>query len=206
MKLYTFDPAPNPQRLTLFMKYKGIEIETHQVDWAKEEHLSDEYRAIVPDGTVPSLVLDDGTVLSEVVGICTYLEALYPEKPMMGTSALEKAQVISWDHKLFNMVFIAIAEALRNATPAFADRALPGPLNVPQIPDLVTRGKMRLNYAWEALDKTVPSQGFLAGAALSLADIDMMVCAGFSGWVKCAPPEELTRLHAYLRRVGAELG
>ena len=32
MKLYTYDPAPNPRRLALFMQYKGIQIETVQVD------------------------------------------------------------------------------------------------------------------------------------------------------------------------------
>ena len=29
MKLYTFDPAPNPQRLKLFIDFKGLEIDTH---------------------------------------------------------------------------------------------------------------------------------------------------------------------------------
>mgnify|MGYP001822515460 CR=1 FL=1 len=65
MKLYTYDPAPSPQRLAQFMKYKGIEIETQQIDMMGGEHLSDEYRAIVPERTVPALVLDDGTVFAE---------------------------------------------------------------------------------------------------------------------------------------------
>jgi len=41
MKLYTYDPAPSPQRLALFMHYKGIEIDTEQVDMAAGEHLGD---------------------------------------------------------------------------------------------------------------------------------------------------------------------
>ena len=95
MKLYTYDPAPNPRRLALFMQYKGIEIETVQVDMMKAEQLAEEYRQINPQCTVPALQLDDGNVLCEVIGICMYLEGLYPDKPLLGSTALEKAQVIS---------------------------------------------------------------------------------------------------------------
>ena len=46
MKLYTFDPAPNPRRLALFMQYKGIEIETQQIDLMAGEQFSDDYRKL----------------------------------------------------------------------------------------------------------------------------------------------------------------
>ena len=134
MKLYTYDPAPNPRRLTLFMQYKGIELDTQQVDLGTAEQLGDEYRKINPECSVPALVLDDGTVLTEVIGICAYLEALYPDKPLLGSTAKEKAQIISWDHRLFANVFSAIASILRNRSKAMVNRALPGPLDVPQIP------------------------------------------------------------------------
>ena len=60
MKLYTYDPAPNPRRLALFMAWKGIDVETQQVDLMTGEQLGDDYRAINPECTVPTLVLDDG--------------------------------------------------------------------------------------------------------------------------------------------------
>lgn len=206
MKLYTFDRAPNPQRLTYFMKYKGIELDTRQIDMMTGEQLGDEYRAINPACTVPALVLDDGTVMTEVVGICHYLESLYPAKPLMGVTDLEKAQVISWDHKLFMSAFMAIAEILRNSSPGMVDRALPGPLNLAQIPELAERGRQRLQHAWETLENEVPAQGWLAGEHFSLADIDLHVCAGFSGWVKQTPPDSCPGLKAYLGRVASELG
>jgi glutathione S-transferase len=206
MKLYTFDSAPNPQRLGLFIKYKGIEIETQQVDMMSGEQLSDAYRSVNPACTVPALVLEDGTVMTEVVGMCHYLESLHPERPLMGTTALEKAQVISWDHKLFLSAFMAIAEILRNSSKGMVDRALPGPLNLPQIPALAERGAVRIDHAWQSLDADVPATGWLAGEHFSLADIDVHVVAAFSGWVKKAPPESCTNLHAYLQRVAAELG
>jgi glutathione S-transferase len=206
MKLYTYDPAPNPQRLTYFLAHKGIEIETVQIDMMGNEQLSDEYQAVNPLGTLPALILDDGTVLTEVIGICAYLEALHPEKPLLGTTPLEKAQVLSWDHKLFNSLMMAVAEALRNGTQAFENRALPGPLDVPQIAELVERGKLRLNHAWPSLNDELQGRDWLVGDTMTLADIDLMICGGFSRWVKCSPPENCANLHAHTARVKATLG
>tara|TARA_R110002110_G_scaffold415860_1_gene658739 strand:+ start:64693 stop:65325 length:633 start_codon:yes stop_codon:yes gene_type:complete len=206
MKLYTYDPAPNPRRLTLFMAYKGISLPTEQIDMMSGAQMADHYRAINPDCTVPALVLDDGTVMTEVIGICTYLEAMYPDKPLLGSTPLEKALVSGWDHKLFNMVVSAVAEVLRNSSPGFVDRALPGPVNVPQIPALAERGKQRLEHAWQTLEAEITGKTFLAGEHLSLADIDLLVCAEFAGWVKSAPPVSCSALHTYLDRVRTELG
>ena len=205
MKLYTFDAAPSPRRLGLFMQYKGIEIETRQVDMMAGEQLAPEYKAINPQCTVPALVLDDGTVLSEVIGICTYLEALHPDKPLFGTTPLEKALVASWIHKIFNSLMMGVAEALRNASPGFVNRALPGPLDVPQIPELAERGKMRLEHGWKAMDSELAGVQWLAGDSFSQADIDLLVCSEFSGWVKCAPGEELANVQALLGRISSEL-
>ena len=173
MKLYTYDPAPNPQRLNLFMQYKGIEVETVQVDMAHQEQLGDDYKAVNPLGTVPALVTDEGAVLTEIVGACLYLEALYPDKPLMGSTALEKALVVSKMHQLFNTVFMAVAEAFRNSTPGFKGRALPGPLDLEQIPELAERGKLRLGHYWDDLNAQLGESDWLVGDGITQADIDL---------------------------------
>jgi glutathione S-transferase len=206
MKLYTYDPAPNPRRLGMFIKYKGIDLETQQIDLMAREQLGEAYRNVNPACTVPALVLDDGTVLSEVVGICSYLEFLQPEKPMMGSTALERAQVLSWDHRLLITALMAVAEVLRNVSPNFAGRALPGPLDVPQIPALAERGRLRLQHLWPALDREIGDRHWLVGESPTLADIDLLVCADFAGWVKASPPDSCTNLQDYLVRARAELG
>lgn len=205
MKLYTYDPAPNPKRLALFMQHKGIEIESHQIDMMAGEQLGDDYRAINPEATVPALVLDDGTVLTEVVGICTYLEELYPEKPLLGTSALEKALVISWDHKLFLGLMMSIASMLRNRSEAFRDRALPGALDVPQIPELVNRGQLQLQDFLPKLDAHLADNTWVAGDNMTFADIDLLVSVEFMGWVKQSIPEDCVNLKAWCERASAQL-
>ena len=205
MKLYTYDPAPNPRRLALFMQYKGIEIETHQIDMMAAEQLGDDYRKINPDCTVPALVLDDGTVLTEVIGICAYLEELHPEKPLLGTTALEKALVISWDHKLFLGVMMSIASMLRNRGDGFRDRALPGALDVPQIPELVERGALQLQDVIPKLDAQLANNAWIAGDNFSFADIDLLVAVDFMAWVKQSVPDECTHLKAWYEKASAQL-
>ncbi len=104
------------------------------------------------------------------------------------------------------MLYSSIADALRNTSPGFKGRALPGPLDLEQIPELAERGKIRINWAWKELNRELAKRQFIAGDKFSFADIDLLVAVGFSGWVKCKPPEELTRLHEYITRATAELG
>lgn len=205
MKLYTYDPAPNPRRLELFMTWKGIEIETQQVDLMSGEQLGDDYRAINPECTVPALVLDDGTVLTEVIGICTYLEALHPEKPLLGTTPMEKAQVISWVHRLLMGIMAPVAGMLRNRSDAFRDRALPGALDLPQIPELVDRGVLQLGHILPKIDAHLANNTWLAGDNLTFADIELLVGVNFMGWVKQSIPEDCSNLKAWYERAAAEL-
>ncbi|MFK8048639.1 MAG: glutathione S-transferase family protein [Halioglobus sp.] len=201
MKIYSYDAAPNAQRLNFFLKLKGVEIEKIPVDMIAGEQLGEEYQRINPLGTVPALVLDDGTVLTEVIGMCVYLEELFPEIPLLGTTALEKAEIFSWDHKLFNTVMSAVAEALRNRGKGFADRALPGPLNLAQIPELAERGKIRLEHGWPYLEAELEGKDWLVGSSISMADLDLMICVDFSAWVKSSPPESYKNIHAHSARV-----
>ncbi len=205
MKLYTYDPAPNPRRLALFLKLKGIEVDTQQIDMMVAEQLTDDYRQINPACTLPALILDDGTLLTEVIGMYSYLEELHPQQPLMGSTALERAQVISWCHRIFYGLMMAIASALRNRGKSFHNRALPGPLDTPQIPELVERGLMQVGHILPELDAHLATSTWLAGDAFSVADIDLLVTIDFLGWIKQAIPESCPHLKAWYERAAAQV-
>ena len=198
MKLYTFDAAPNPARVALFMAYKGISLETVQIDLGKEEQLGDAYRALVPEATVPALVLENGAVLSAVIAIVHYLEEVFPDKPLLGRTPQERALILNWNHRLFGEVFSAIADTFRNAHPNYVDRALPGPVNVAQLPELAERGRMRLTEGFSMLNNALTSKTFLAGDHVSFADIDLMVAIDFAKWAaRMTPDQSLEHLHRW---------
>lgn len=205
MKLYTYDPAPNPRRLALFLKLKGLAIDTRQVDLLANKQLGDAYRQINPALSVPALVLDDGTVLTEVIGMYTYLDELHPQPPLMGSTAAERAQVISWCHRLFSGLMMAIAGALRNRGKSFINRALPGPLDTPQIPELVERGLLQIGYILPELDAHLANSKWVAGDSFSIADIDLLVCIDFLAWIRQSVPDECTHLKDWYQRACAHV-
>ena len=205
MHLYTYDSAPNPRRLGLFLAYKGIDLPTTQIDMRENKHRDDEFLAINPLGTLPALMTDEGVMLTEVVAICDYLDALYPDKSLMGSTALERALVISWDHRIFVSIFEAFAEMLRNRSPAFENRALPGPLDVEQIPALEERGRKRFRGSLELFDAELGDKPFLCGDTITFADIDLLVGVETARWVKESIPEGCDNLQAWLERSRALL-
>lgn len=205
MKLYTYPAAPNPMRVDLMLKYKGVEIDSEPVDLRTGEQLGDDYRKINPRCTAPALLLDDGTLLTEVIAICLYLDSQHPEKSVFGSNDQERAEVLNWMHRIFTDGFLACAEALRNGSPGMAHRALPGPHDLEQIPELAQRGLQRLPWFFEDLDARLEGREFIVGDALSQADIDAFVVCSFSRWVKAEPDERLSNLASWRAQVQALL-
>jgi len=99
IKLYDCTPAPSPRRTRMFLAEKGIEYENIQVDLKTGEQMGEAFRKINPGCTVPAMVIENGTVLTENDGIAAYLEALYPEPPLLGTTPMEKANVATWNSR-----------------------------------------------------------------------------------------------------------
>jgi len=99
MKLYDSRLAPNPRRVRIFLAEKNIAVPTEQVDIAKLEHKSPEYTAINPLQRMPSLVLDDGTIITESIAICRCFEILNPEPPLFGTGPKDAAIVEMWNRR-----------------------------------------------------------------------------------------------------------
>ncbi len=205
MKLYTFEGAPNPRRVDLYLQYKGIELEQVKVNIRNQEQFSEPFKQLNPGCTVPVLEVVDGEVLVDAVSICLYLDSLYPDKPMFGSSALEQAAIVGWDHRIFVEGFTAVAEILRNQNEAFKHRALPGLLDIEQIPELVGRGRERLHDFFARLDKHLSGREFIVGKTISFADIDALVVCDFAGWVQEKIPAEAEYLQSWYRRVSLQL-
>jgi glutathione S-transferase len=181
---YDFTRAPSPRRARIVLAEKGIAHDVRQVDLASGEQLSEEYRRINPACTVPALVLDDGTVLTDNAGIAAWAEAVQPDPPLLGTTPVEKAAVASWVSKIEGECFMAIAEVLRNTAKGMVGRALPGPNNYDQIPELAERGRARLLHFLDRFEAYMTGRDWVAIDRFSLADVTAGVALDFAGWVK----------------------
>ena len=199
MKFFDFGMAPNPRRARIFMAEKGIEgVEVIQVDLGdSRENVGEKYRAINPSCTVPALVLQDGTLISESVAICRYFEELHPTPVLMGRDAKEKAMVEMWQRQIELQGYMPAGDAFRNYNKRFAGRAIAGRDSYEQIPELVTRSRTRVERFFSLLNDHLEGRDFVATDIFSIADITAFVMIDFAGWSKLAIQENQTHLQRW---------
>lgn len=178
-------------------------IPTVQIDLGKGEQLGDEFKAINPDCTVPVLELDDGTRLSEILAICSYVESMHPEPRLMGRDGKEQALVLMWNAKIEQQGIGALAETFRNRTKGMKSRALTGPIGFEQIPELVVRGQVRAKAFMARLNEHLSGSEFIVGDQYSLADITAQVMIDFGKWSKVEIADEWTHLQRWYDAVSA---
>lgn len=201
MKLYDFPKAPNPRRVNIFLAEKGIDVARVPVDLFNGEHMSPEYMAKNPACDIPMLELDNGTCISQIRGICRYFEESNPNPPMLGSTPEEKAVVEMWEHLAFMNGILAVAEVFRNTAEGFADRAVVGPHNYKQLPELAERGAQRLQNFYTDFDQRLANNEYVAGDFYSLADITTLVVCDFAKWIKEDIPTSCSNLQAWYEKV-----
>ena len=188
--LYDCATAPSPRRARILLAEKGLPHDTVQVDLRTGEQMGEAYRSINPQCTVPALRTDEGVMLTDNAAIAAWAEAHCPEPPLLGRSALEKAEIASWQWRIEFEGLLAIAECLRNGSPGMANRALPGPVDFPQIPELAQRGLARVQHFFAVLDERLRRREFIAAGQFSIADITAVVAVDFARIVKVKPGEQ----------------
>lgn len=197
MIFYDCSTAPNPRRARMFLAEKGLSPETHDISIAKGEQLDAAFLEVNPRATIPVLVTDTGTALTENLGIAAYLEAAHPEPPLMGRTADEKGLVLMWNAIVEQQGGAPVAEALRNTHPAFENRAIPGPDHYAQIPELAERGQARTARFFDLLEERLQDSPFLATDHFTLADISAFVFVDFARVIKMRVPEANTATLAW---------
>jgi glutathione S-transferase len=131
MKLY-FSPLACSLAVRIALYDAGLDASFEQVVLATKRTIGgDDYLAINPRGQVPALVLDDGTLLTEVPAILQHVASLAPDSGLMPPAGLARTQVQQWlnyvateIHKgVFYLMFNPHAPA---EAKAFAGGLLPG--------------------------------------------------------------------------------
>ncbi len=92
MKLYGFFRSGTSHRLRIALRLKGLGVEYVPVDLRTGQHLTDEYKALNPQGLVPALV-HQGRVLIQSPAIIEWLEERYPTPALMPADIDDRARV-----------------------------------------------------------------------------------------------------------------
>ena len=197
MKLYT-GLGPNPRVVRLFMAEKGITLPLVTVDIMAAENRGPAHTARNPAGQLPTLELDDGSMLAEITAICEYLEEKHPAPALIGATPEERANVRMWTRRVDLNVCEPMTNGFRFAEGLglFKDRVhcIPAAAD-----DLKKIARDRLTW----LDGLIAGRDFIAGPKISLADILLFSFLEFGAQVGQPLDPANKNLTAWYARVAA---
>jgi glutathione S-transferase len=190
------NPAPNPRRVRIFLAEKGVDLPETPLDIMKREHKSDEHRARNSLGQVPTLVLDDGTAISETVAICRYLDETSEGPPLFGATPLERANVDMWIRRIEFQLMNPVGMFWRHAHP-YTARLLT------QHKDFGESNREGYHNALKWLDGELADKPFVAGEGYTMADICALSTVDFADWIGLPIPDDVPNVKAWHARVTA---
>jgi maleylacetoacetate isomerase len=92
MKLYSYFRSSAAYRVRIGLALKGIAFETIAVNLVDGEQRNADFLSRNPQGLVPALELDEGSLLTQSTAILEWLEESYPDPPLYPADPLERAR------------------------------------------------------------------------------------------------------------------
>ena len=98
MKLYSYWRSTTSYRIRAALNLKGLAYDTVPVDLVAGDQSAPDYVALNAGKGVPTLVLEDGTALTQSMALLEYIDATWPEPRLIPADALLRAQVMAVAH------------------------------------------------------------------------------------------------------------
>lgn len=93
MKLYGYWRSSSSYRVRIALNLKGLPFKSETVNLVMQEQESAAYAALNPARGVPTLELDDGTLLTQSMAILDWLDEAYPLPPLLPADPIGRAHV-----------------------------------------------------------------------------------------------------------------
>lgn len=197
MKLYN-SMGPNPHVVRMYAAELGVELEMEDIDLMAGDNRKAPYLNINPAGQLPCLQTDTGDIVSEVTAICEYLDEC-SDTTLMGDTPAARANTRMWTRRVDLNICEPLANGFRysEGLAIFKDRMI----TIPEAADGLKQ-IAREKLAW--LDGLMADgRGFIAGDALSLADVLLFCMLKFGQQVGQPYDESLTHVHAWFGRMAS---
>ncbi|MBT2119028.1 glutathione transferase GstA [Dyella sp. LX-66] len=190
MKLY-FTPGTCSLAPHIVLRELGLEAELVRVRLGAPPVIAAtqaDYRTLNPNGYVPLLELDDGSLLTEGVAILQYLADLHPEAGLLpAATPLQRYESMRWLvyisselHKMFSPWLFH---------PEYGEQAAE-----------VARGKIAKRL--ELVERQLDGRDYLLGQAFTVADAYLFAIVSWAKLCK-VPLDAFPHLQAWLERVAA---
>ena len=191
------NPAPNPRRVRIYLAEKGIKVPLVPVSIIKGEHKAPEFTAKYPPGQIPVLELDDGRLIGESISICRFFEALHPEPPLFGTTAIQMAEIDMWIRRIEFTLMSPISQVWKHTHP-FTARVV-----IPQYTEFGESNRAPAVQAMRQMDQALEGGGHIAGPEFSMADIALLTTIDFANFIGLPMPDDVPALADWHARVSA---
>jgi len=161
IRLYGYWRSSAAYRVRIALALKGIAYESVEVNLLAGEQRDDAYRASNPQGLVPALEIDR-EVIGQSLAIIDYLDALYPDPPLVPRDPLARARVLGQA--------LVIAADIHPITNLRVLQRLAGQFGADQ-PSKDEWYRHWIAEGFTALEEMAGSGPFLGGDAPNLADV-----------------------------------
>jgi maleylacetoacetate isomerase len=164
MKLYGYWRSGAAYRVRIALNLKGVAYEHVGVHLLKDggEQNAPAYRTLNPQGRVPSLMLDDGTILIQSPAILEWLEEAYPEPPLLPKDPVQRAKI-----RGIAAVIGCDIHPLNNVGPL---NYLRGAFNADSAA-IQAWAAHWITHGFSAVERLIEGGDFCFGAAPTLADV-----------------------------------
>jgi maleylacetoacetate isomerase len=92
VKLYTYFRSSAAYRVRIALNLKGVAYDSLPINLLTGEQREEAYRAVNPQGRVPSLDIGTATLIQSPA-ILEYIDEVYPEPPLLPVGAVNRAKV-----------------------------------------------------------------------------------------------------------------
>jgi glutathione S-transferase len=189
MKLYDAN-AGNPKRVRIFIAEKKIDIPREILELGTDTR-SEEFLKINPNGEVPALELSDGQVITETYAVCQYLEAKFPERPLMGVTPEDKGRIAMHSQRIHSHLFMTLGLIVRHEVPLFADV-------LEQVPEFAQSLRRAVPDKWAMLEKSMSDErSFIAGETFTFADVEGMAALTIADAFGLGPSEACKNVQSW---------
>ena len=191
MKLY-YSPGACSLGIHVLLEEIGKPYDLQKLNFQEQEQYKPEFTKINPKSKVPTLVRDDGSVLTEFPAIATWLARKNPEKGLVPSDPDTEARVLeALDYIVATMHMQGFSRMFRpgNYAPTEADHD-----------KVKARGKEIFESGLKLIDKALAGKQFLGGDKLSVADAALFYVSFWAaGRMKMTLPPNVAAHYARMK-------
>ncbi|PBB25944.1 MULTISPECIES: maleylacetoacetate isomerase [unclassified Mesorhizobium] len=191
--LHNYYRSSTSYRVRIALEMKGLSYDYVPHHLRHGEHLEPAYLAVNPQGLVPALVLDGGTLLTQSLAIIEYLDEIQPAPPLLPKDPLGRARV-----RMLAQMIACDIHPVNNLRVLTSLRTLFGAGDQ----DITNWFRHWVNEGFQPLEKILassPQTGtFCHGEAAGLADICLaaQITSNARFGVDLTPYPTITRINA----------